>query len=99
MKNQYGYCVVQDQKVMRCRVSLTNFLVEKQSNFDLSSNPHNIGHLIFFRVAVLLLESAVFEYKLPPKPEGKPSGVGVNASKGTDDKSSAPEPKAVYVAF
>lgn len=35
----------------------------------------------------------------PPKPKSKPSGAGVNASKGTDDKSSAPEAKAVHGAF
>ena len=35
----------------------------------------------------------------PTKPKGKPSGAGVSVSKGTDDKSSAPETKAVHVAF
>lgn len=34
-----------------------------------------------------------------PKPKGKPSGASVNASKGTDDKSSASEAKAVCGAF
>lgn len=35
----------------------------------------------------------------PTKPKCKPSGTGVNASKGTDDKSSAPGTKAVCGAF